>query len=157
MLDFHGTSRVLLHAANLRHGTDGFTSAPKEGVLRIFSPLKIWRLRPGLDPRTWVLKASTLPLDHRSRCVCGLETLSLGRPGLELVCCPKKNCWKWLYVKVQWKHSGHTCRSICWNDGVLHRVANSAGIRNCLYDWSYCKQLRVRSRVLNKAYGLNWI
>ena len=30
--------RDLLHAANLRHGTDGFTSTPKEGVLRIFSP-----------------------------------------------------------------------------------------------------------------------
>ena len=28
--------RELLHAANLRHGTDGFTSPPKEGVLRIF-------------------------------------------------------------------------------------------------------------------------
>ena len=26
----------LLHAANLRHGTDAFTSPPKEGVLRIF-------------------------------------------------------------------------------------------------------------------------
>ena len=33
-------SRDLLHAANLRHGTGGFTSLPKEGVLRIFSPLK---------------------------------------------------------------------------------------------------------------------
>ena len=59
--------RDLLHAANLRHGTDGFTSLPKEGVLRIFSPLKIRRLQPDLNPRTWVLKASTLPLDHRSR------------------------------------------------------------------------------------------
>ena len=29
-----------------------------------FLPLKIRRLRPGLIPRTWVLKASTLPLDH---------------------------------------------------------------------------------------------
>ena len=29
---------VLLHAVNLRHGTDGFTSPPKKGVLRIFSP-----------------------------------------------------------------------------------------------------------------------
>ena len=57
----------LLHAANLRHGTDGFTSPPKEGVLRIFSPLKVRRLRPGLNTGTWVLKASTLPLDHRSR------------------------------------------------------------------------------------------
>ena len=60
-------SRELLHAASLRHGTDGFTSPPKEGVLRIFSPLKFRRLRPGLNPRTWVQKASTLPLDHRSR------------------------------------------------------------------------------------------
>ena len=40
-------SRDLLHVANLRHGTDGFTSPPKEGVLRIFSPLKIRRLRLG--------------------------------------------------------------------------------------------------------------
>ena len=57
--------RDLLHAANLQ-GTDGFTSPPKEGVLGIFLPLKIRRLRPGLNPRTWVLKASTLPLNHRS-------------------------------------------------------------------------------------------
>jgi hypothetical protein len=28
----------LLHAVKLRHGTDGFTSSPKEGELRIFSP-----------------------------------------------------------------------------------------------------------------------
>ena len=44
MHDFHGTFRDLLHAANLRHGTHGFTSLPKEGVLRIFSPLKIRRM-----------------------------------------------------------------------------------------------------------------
>ena len=51
----------------MRHGTNGFTSLPQGGVLRIFSPLKIRRLRPGLNPRTWVPKASTLPLDHRNR------------------------------------------------------------------------------------------
>jgi hypothetical protein len=38
--DFHGTLRDLLHAANLRHGTHGFTSLPKEGVLRIFPPFE---------------------------------------------------------------------------------------------------------------------
>ena len=65
--DFHIHSSVLLHAVNLRHGTDSFTSPPKEGVLRIFSPLKIRRLRPGFNLWTWVLKANTLPLDHRSR------------------------------------------------------------------------------------------
>ena len=31
--------RVLLHAANMRHGTDNFTSLPKEGVLGIFIAL----------------------------------------------------------------------------------------------------------------------
>ena len=32
-----------------------------------FSPLKIRWLRPGLNPRAWVLKARTLPVDHRRR------------------------------------------------------------------------------------------
>jgi hypothetical protein len=36
--DFHGNCRVLLNAAKLLHGTDGFTSPPKEGMLRIFRP-----------------------------------------------------------------------------------------------------------------------
>jgi len=34
---------------------------------RIFFSLKIRRLRPSANPRTWVPKASTLPLGHRSR------------------------------------------------------------------------------------------
>jgi hypothetical protein len=75
-------SRDLLHAANLRHGTDGFTFPPKEGVLKIFSPLKIRRLRPGLNPRTWVPKASTLPLDHRSRLYT--ITLQIMTPSLSI-------------------------------------------------------------------------
>jgi hypothetical protein len=40
MPDFHVAFRDLLHAVNLRHGTDGFTAPPKEGVLRIFHPEK---------------------------------------------------------------------------------------------------------------------
>jgi len=59
--------RDLVHAANLRHGTDGFTSPPKEGVLKNFSPLKFRQFRPGLNLQIWILKASTLPLDHRNR------------------------------------------------------------------------------------------
>jgi hypothetical protein len=35
--DFHGNCKVLLHAAKLLHGSDGFTSPPKEGMMRIFS------------------------------------------------------------------------------------------------------------------------
>ena len=36
-----------------------------------FRPEKSWRLRPGFNPRTWVLKGSTLTLDHRSRLATG--------------------------------------------------------------------------------------
>jgi hypothetical protein len=35
----------------LRHGSSGFTSPLKEGVLGFLSALKIHRPRPGLDPR----------------------------------------------------------------------------------------------------------
>jgi hypothetical protein len=38
MPDFHVAFMDLLHAVNIRHGTHGFTSLPKEGVLRMFSP-----------------------------------------------------------------------------------------------------------------------
>jgi hypothetical protein len=43
--------KVILHAVNLRHGTDGFTSPPKwcSGFL---SSLKIHRPRSGSNPRT---------------------------------------------------------------------------------------------------------
>jgi len=40
-----------------------------------FGPEKSWRLRPGLNPRTWVLKGSTLPLDHWS---CSVSVLGWG-------------------------------------------------------------------------------
>ena len=61
MPDFHVTFRDLLHALNLRHGTKGLLPYRREACW------KIRRLRPGLNSRTWVPKASTLPLDHRSR------------------------------------------------------------------------------------------
>ena len=40
----------LLHAANLRHGTDGFTSPPKEGVLRNFFRPKNPTASAGFEP-----------------------------------------------------------------------------------------------------------
>ena len=42
--------RDLLHAANLRHVTDGFISPPKEGVLRIFFALKNPTASAGFEP-----------------------------------------------------------------------------------------------------------
>ena len=50
MPDFHVTFRDILHAVNLRHGTDGLTSPPKEGVLRIFSALKNPTTSVGFEP-----------------------------------------------------------------------------------------------------------
>jgi hypothetical protein len=41
---------VLLHAAKLRHGTGGFTSPPKEGMLRIISPPKNPTASAGFEP-----------------------------------------------------------------------------------------------------------
>jgi hypothetical protein len=58
MHDFHGTFSYLLHAANLRHGTDGFTSPPKEGVLRIFFALKNPTASAGFEPANLGTKAA---------------------------------------------------------------------------------------------------
>jgi hypothetical protein len=60
--NFHVTFRVLLHAANVRHGTAGFTSPRKEGMLGTSLPWKNGQLRLGLNPGTWVLEANTHPL-----------------------------------------------------------------------------------------------
>jgi hypothetical protein len=43
-------SRDLLHAVKLRHVADGFTSPPKEGVLRIFFALKNPTASAGFKP-----------------------------------------------------------------------------------------------------------
>jgi len=48
--EFHVTFRDLLHAVKLRHGTDGFTSPLKEGVLRIFFAPKILTAWAGCEP-----------------------------------------------------------------------------------------------------------
>ena len=85
--DLHVTFRDLLHAVKLRHGTNGFTSPPKEGVLRNFFSLKIRRLRPGANPRTWVPKASTLP---KPLCT------GIGKPNVALLLlfrCSHFNSW----------------------------------------------------------------
>ena len=42
--------RVLLYAANMRHEANGFTSFPKEGVLRIFFALKNPTASVGFEP-----------------------------------------------------------------------------------------------------------
>jgi hypothetical protein len=99
--------RDLLHAVELRHGTDGFTS-PKEGVLRIFFALKFRRLRPGANPRPWLPKASTLPLDHQSRSVFSKVYTSVVRgERLDLVdqaAVEASNAYQNSFIKIQLMH-----------------------------------------------------
>jgi hypothetical protein len=59
--DLHVTFKDLLHAVKLRYRTDGFTSPPKEGVLRILFALKIRRLRPGANLGTKGQHATSRP------------------------------------------------------------------------------------------------
>jgi hypothetical protein len=61
--EFYVTFRDILHAVKLRHELY-FPSKGRRAEK--FFALKFLRLRPGANPRTWVPKASTLPLDHRS-------------------------------------------------------------------------------------------
>jgi hypothetical protein len=51
--------RDLLHTENLRHGANGFTSLPKEGMLRIFFARKIRTRDLGYQ------RPACYPLDHR--------------------------------------------------------------------------------------------
>ena len=56
MPDIHVTFRDLLHALNIRHGTEGFTSPPKEGVLMIFFALKNPTASVGFEPTNLGIK-----------------------------------------------------------------------------------------------------
>ena len=50
MPDFHVTFRDLLHAVNVRHGTNDFTSLPKEGRAKDFFALKNPTASAGFEP-----------------------------------------------------------------------------------------------------------
>ena len=57
---------VLLHAVNLRHGTNGFSPPPKEGALRIFSPEKSDGFGRVWTRELWYQRPARSPLDHQS-------------------------------------------------------------------------------------------
>ena len=129
MPDLHVTFRDLLQTVNLWHGTNGFTSLPKEGVLRIFSPWKIRRLRPGLNPRTWVPKARTLLLEHRSRLNLVVhECFPLGRiwplnlTSLSLVPLPvmlQVITWYGVSKQILWRNFSPPPLFFCWGNFTL--------------------------------------
>ena len=65
----------ILHAVNLRHGTEGFTSPTKEGVMRIFSPEesddfgRVWTRELGYQ------RPARSPIHHRSRVSVSYNTV----------------------------------------------------------------------------------
>ena len=67
--------RDLLHAANLRHGTDDFTSPQKEGVLRIFLPLKIPLKNPTASGAFEPANLGINPLNPELNPICYLLVL----------------------------------------------------------------------------------
>ena len=100
MPDFHLTFRDLLHSVNLRHGTNDFTSLPKEGVLRIFFALKNPTASAAFESANWVPKTSTLPIDHRSR--------HHGRYSyMSKFSVPKKNYRQSFYNNTSWQEKSH--------------------------------------------------
>ena len=73
-----------------------------------YLPLKIRRLRPGSNPRTWVPKASTLPLDHRSRylrfearIVCASGIFFRMRAVCLAYCSPSFICTSYIWWRMQ--------------------------------------------------------
>jgi hypothetical protein len=64
--DFHINSGSLYMPQICDTGPTALLPLWRKACWGVFCPEKSWRLRLGLNPRTWVLKGSTLPLDHRS-------------------------------------------------------------------------------------------
>jgi hypothetical protein len=73
---------------------------------------KYWRLRPGTNPWTWVPKASTLPLDHRSR--LDIRMLFVNLNWIELEPNTVLLCVNYVAVCTYIKYSVHS--ALCWSD-----------------------------------------
>jgi hypothetical protein len=84
----------------LRHGTSGFTSHPKEGVLRIFIAHKNPSSRPGLNPRLLGAVASTLTTAPPRRLCARLKIFSAA------------GSWLWLWnIGARQRHIHVVCRA----------------------------------------------
>ena len=62
--------RDLLHAANLRHGIDGFTSPPKEGVLGMFFAYILFEIKTSFTTYTsWVCFVRVFTVRHSTNLI----------------------------------------------------------------------------------------
>ena len=153
MSDFHVTFRDLLHAVNLRHGTNSFTSLPKEGVLRIFSPWKNPTASAGFEPSNFDTKGQ-----HAT-----------SRPPKPLLPCHKKLCilnyWQCHWMKCQMV-TEPVCFTVPWNcfswksdrRPIIHWIIKTWGCNNSLKIFAKCPHwnittLRFALTGFSKAFG----
>ena len=115
-----------------------------------FSPWKIQRLRSDLNPRTWVPKASTLPLDHRSRnfvfyCRDGRGGAGIYTRKTQNLIIGKKNTKRTSIIVTHFAvvHSLHYRRHKAIN---LRHICYLGGIRVCLLPRSVLLPLSVASQ-----------
>jgi hypothetical protein len=156
--DFRGNCWGFLHAAKLRHGTDGFTSPLKEGMLRNFSPEKsdgfgwVWTRELGVPeasmPTTRPRKplrqpehqhiSAFLPLLHSFfQCITSWNPQGLSRPVMGLL---------YLFLSV------HQLQTSCCLFAVLLPISL------CLFGviTVLCSQFAYGKYVLSDYHGMKW-
>ena len=92
--DFHVNSGFFYVPQICDMGPTALLPIRRKACWGIFRPGKSWWLRPGLNPQTWVLKGSTLPLDHRSRSAHlgnTFWTITVARNILNIYCRGERN------------------------------------------------------------------
>jgi hypothetical protein len=79
--DFHGKCRDLLHAANLRHGTGGFTSLPKGDFFRPKNSKASAGFEPANDRRLYFPSEGGFLRPKNPTASAGFEPANLGTRG----------------------------------------------------------------------------
>jgi hypothetical protein len=126
------TIRDLLHAVKHDMGQKTLLPFRRKACWGFFSPLKIRLLRPGLNPRTRVPKASTLPLDHRSRFPLWFKLCHSISPDV-------KCNWKIVETILGWKlHFLETKISKC-STKMIHIPCYCLQIKIIFLFLSYCQ------------------
>ena len=140
MLDFHVQFRDLLHAVILRHGRDGFTFPPKEGVLRIFfCPEKNPTVSVGFEPANLGTEGQHATSRPSKRLTTALNHFHLQSPGLCNKCNAFFYAWLPLLYSVINVQSWYPFMYFpCWQWTVYSR-RESAILVNINYKYRYIR------------------
>ena len=124
-----------------------------------FRPLKIRRLRPGLNPRTWVLKASTLPLDHRSRYVLiSFQNRTWWFPRIlnAYGSCCNWYAWTWSHAKLC-ENSIHLVRRCLAREIVKIKHLTFRGPCSVIYSYNKSQRDALFLNFILVRSGRNWV